>query len=401
MYQLFVLIGLPQLTSRSVCVVGNDCPIDEVFNTRNSVSAMTEEEWLGGQSCCYEEMLDFLGDWISLRRRRLFACACVRSVGGHLQDERSRNAVEVAERYADGLANGDELADAYANAMAVCDEMHRRWCPLCDDGDILESRPCCECLNYFDPDDDEDPDMAAGLAAAAVCEAELYIPGCVDLVMYVSRFGKQTIDPNAIIRDLSGNPWRPLPARNFPDQVRALARACYDGDVDLLPLLADELAKLGEAEAAAHFRQGQHCRGCQHLEWIAGQHRPIPLQAILALQEFERRRVVLEMLAEARPGATYRGHVPVDPEFGTRLAEKRGCEVMQLVKRYVVLPADPRVRELVSQITARTSINRGPFVIALKRLLEAAFPDVPQRFVRELSGITASGRRPTIVHPSV
>lgn len=53
------------------------------------------------------------------RTLRLFTCWCVRQVWHLLTDERSRNAVEVAERYARGEASRDELAAASDAAWAA------------------------------------------------------------------------------------------------------------------------------------------------------------------------------------------------------------------------------------------------------------------------------------------
>jgi hypothetical protein len=73
---------------------------------------MTEAEWL---ACAEPQpMLDHMRGRISDRKLRLFAVACCRQVWHLLPDEQCRRAVEIAERYADGLARKKELAVAFA-----------------------------------------------------------------------------------------------------------------------------------------------------------------------------------------------------------------------------------------------------------------------------------------------
>ena len=64
--------------------------------------------------------------WVATRKGvltdkelRLFACFCARQNWNLLTDERSRNAIEVAERFANGNATKGELKAAYAAARAA------------------------------------------------------------------------------------------------------------------------------------------------------------------------------------------------------------------------------------------------------------------------------------------
>src|SRR5260370_27424049 len=68
---------------------------------------MTEQEWL--ECAAPQPELEFLRRKGGERKVRLFACACCRRVWDHLEEEGSRYAVEIAERYVDGLATSSQL----------------------------------------------------------------------------------------------------------------------------------------------------------------------------------------------------------------------------------------------------------------------------------------------------
>jgi hypothetical protein len=69
---------------------------------------MTEAEWLASTPSV---MLNFLEDSASERKLRLFACACCRQIWHLLTKEVCRDALEVAERYADGQADDHQLSE--------------------------------------------------------------------------------------------------------------------------------------------------------------------------------------------------------------------------------------------------------------------------------------------------
>src|SRR5947207_157162 len=68
---------------------------------------MSEWDWVTGN--CPRVMLAHFGGTLTERKRRLFACGCCHTVRHLITDERSWQAVLLAERYADDLATAAEL----------------------------------------------------------------------------------------------------------------------------------------------------------------------------------------------------------------------------------------------------------------------------------------------------
>src|SRR5437762_1963169 len=81
---------------------------------------MTEQDWLAATDPT--PMVKFLRDKVTGRKLRLFAAAGCRRIAHLMTDARSRAAVEVAERYADGLATEGELEAAREAADQACDD---------------------------------------------------------------------------------------------------------------------------------------------------------------------------------------------------------------------------------------------------------------------------------------
>ena len=224
---------------------------------------MTERDWLEGANAASMVSFAFTrrtGD----RKLRLFGCACCRRVWDRLPDDASREAVGVAERYADKLAKRTDLNRAYlacggdtspspnnaaATVVKVSLKMAAFWtsynarCMAAGTGPIMASQ-------------------IAEHTAASNREGQGQVP---------------------LLRDIFGNPFHPVaidPAWLTPNVVDLAGtiyeeRALPSGELDRtrLAVLADALMDAGcdNAEILEHCRgEGPHVRGCWVVDLILG-----------------------------------------------------------------------------------------------------------------------------------
>src|SRR5262249_47058112 len=76
-----------------------------------------------------------------------------------------------------------------------------------------------------------------------------------------------------LLREIVGNPFRPLPRRSLPPHVVGLAdaiHASFPAVSEQYLILADALQELGEEQAAAHCREQRHVKGCHLVDLILG-----------------------------------------------------------------------------------------------------------------------------------
>jgi hypothetical protein len=191
---------------------------------------MTETEWL--MCADPDKMLRQLAGKVSDRKLRLLACAACRRLWHVLRDERSRTAVEVSERFADGLADDTELIAA-ATAARLAE---------------VSARAASGFWN------------AAWTAAETAGTAEAAAQRAVHAAADADLF-----------REIFGNPFRPLQVdpswlRWNQGSLLTISRAIYaERRFQDLPILGDALSDAGcqEEEVLAHCRARHgHFRGC-------------------------------------------------------------------------------------------------------------------------------------------
>jgi hypothetical protein len=207
---------------------------------------MTEQEWLACRKPA--EMLAFLAGRVSDPKYRFFVAACCRRIW-HLLPEAGRRAVEVGERYADGLATGQDLREA---AQAVFER---------------DGLPANEAAFHAVATTGA-YHLAATVAAAHAAQAVARAADPED---------EDTLDPAEqaeqcrLLREIFGNPFWPVsPEATWltwnDGTVARVAQGIHESrSFEDLPVLADALIEAGcqEVSILAHCRQpGDHVPGC-------------------------------------------------------------------------------------------------------------------------------------------
>jgi hypothetical protein len=229
---------------------------------------MTGAEWLGGEDLF--GMLEHVRPRASGRKLRLFSCGCVRELGHLLPGPPARQAFFVAERLADDRAGADEWAAAHAEARRAYRDLFSPESPARD----YPPRVFHKVMTVHDAlvqatNPAHEPFAAAFATVLALTEDER-------LPAWRKRLLRLQCD---LLRDLFGNPFRPLTLdrrwlRAAGAAPAAIAATIYaDRSFDELPVLADALTDAGCAddELLRHCREpGVHGRGCWAVDSLLG-----------------------------------------------------------------------------------------------------------------------------------
>jgi hypothetical protein len=229
---------------------------------------MTEAEW---DSCADPDaMIGSLphATWTE-RRARLFCVYCGRRVSSHLADTKCGEVLDIAERYADALAEDGLLSEANDLITDIIEWEAR------NDANSLRSRTADVVLSAIQCPPEE---YIASEGVAEIAERSIW-----------PNLEVWNVNPDAIaggrvesthlaqlVRCIAGNPFRPVEVDPswLTSTVVALASGVYDDRAfDRLPILADALMDAGcdNADVLSHCRSdGPHARGCWVVDLLLG-----------------------------------------------------------------------------------------------------------------------------------
>jgi hypothetical protein len=204
------------------------------------------------------------------RKYRLFACACCRCCWDLLTDERSRAAVEVAEKYVDGQATAADLLKAHLWAHGAVWRTRER------ESYTRQQRAATIAVSHL----------------TLLCEKPYDNPDALPDVRFQNGHLVAVLTKNAarkdldwqhdwkrqvfLLRDIFGNPFQRVrvdPAW-LTSSVVSLAQAIYtERAFERMAILGDALEEAGCAniDILSHCRTGsEHVRGCWLVDLLLG-----------------------------------------------------------------------------------------------------------------------------------
>jgi hypothetical protein len=219
---------------------------------------MDETAWLSATDP--QMMVEFLraSGRASKRKFRLFACACGRRIWHLLTDERSKEAIEVAERFVDGLAGDEELQ----NAMRAADQARHEFeeaRSTRQENNADHAAGCAVWAAYYNDFPNWGPEEAA--LARMWENVQRGMP-------WELAKAQEQAQQCGLVRDLFGNPFHPSiidPSWRTLDVVTLAGHIYFDRAFEQMQELADALedACCDNADVLTHCRSGgTHVRGC-------------------------------------------------------------------------------------------------------------------------------------------
>ena len=192
--------------------------------------------------------------YASDRKLRLFAVACYWQISKDLQDDVTRSAVEIAEKYAEGYASYTELNNAKESVFNSSKELGIIDSPV-------EATESVRVAHYY------------ALAALMPSSEQAARLACTGNGVFKCYTGK----PADLLRCIIPNPFMPLPTIDYtalPDHAIELIvkgmyeKRCFDNMIivgDILELAGCDLRLTNHCH-----RPGPHARGCWVMDLVLG-----------------------------------------------------------------------------------------------------------------------------------
>jgi hypothetical protein len=233
------------------------------------MKSLDESKWL----TCEDPtpMLVFLRDKASERKLRLFAVACCRRIWSLIPDKPGREAVEQAERYADGVVSRQKLA----KARQTCSPRSYINRPLFE-----RDNAWCAMLAVLGSVSNNVMELEVSAMAGAMAYAGFSLIDAPELSTTYPQRQKLRAEEHryqaSLLREIFGNPFRSVtfgPAGLTP-AIKSLADAIYlERAFERMPVLGDALEEAGwnSVEVLVHCREpGEHVRGCWLVDALLG-----------------------------------------------------------------------------------------------------------------------------------